>query len=245
MSYSSFASRWLGKVTNPDGFAGFQCVDLIKTYLSEEFKIAAGSWGNAIDYWKFTNQTLLKRFDRIATKTVKQGDIVPLTGTFYYYDRNGNKIYPGHIGIATGRQTATTVEILEQNGASGNGKGAGGDRIRTRYVAKSRMPGVLRPKAIAAAKPKPAPAKPKHPFQNLVGKNIKLVPKNGKWSVYKESDGSKLGELRDNGNLVYLVRGVSRFNNRVLVNSGTFGQGVALPLADSTGKVYKGEWRVL
>lgn len=94
--------------------------------------------------------------------------------------------------------------------------------------------------------PPPAPAV--HPFQHLVGKTIWLEAFVPSWSVYRAGTDTKLGTLRPqaNGGLAYVVRGVDAARkNRVLINSNTFGQGVALPLADATGKVYAGEWKVI
>jgi hypothetical protein len=71
---------------------------------------------------------------------VEQGDIVILYGLHSNAD--------GHIGLATGNQNSTQFELLEQNGQTGNGSGLEGDAIRTRYIDKSRIAGVLRPKTV-------------------------------------------------------------------------------------------------
>lgn len=84
-----------------------------------------------------------------------------------------------------------------------------------------------------------------HPFAKLVGKTIQLKPKNGKWRVYKENSDKVLGTLVDKNDLYYIVRGVSKRKNRVLINSRTFGKGISLPLADAKGKEYKGEYKVI
>ena len=138
MTYTDFQNKWIGKRVDYDGVYGFQCVDLIKQYLAECYGLSPGAWGNAIDYWKSTNVNILTKFTKVASNDAKQGDIVVLNGT------SGNPY--GHIGIATGAIDATNVEILEQNGSTGNASGTGGDAIRKRFVARSRVAGLLRPK---------------------------------------------------------------------------------------------------
>lgn len=135
----SFTKKYKGRTVNYDGVFGFQCVDLIKQYLYEKFGLRPGAWGNAIDYWTKTNPAVLKKFNKVKGSNAKKGDIVILKGL------PGNKY--GHIGIATGRINSKQVEILEQNGSTGNGKGKGGDVIRTRFVDRTRVAGLLRPKS--------------------------------------------------------------------------------------------------
>lgn len=145
---SSFVSSAIsrGRIADPS-LAGelppeqwYQCVSLVKEYL-RGFGLNPGHWGHAIDYWGRTHPDILTRFDRVQTSAAEQGDIVILLGL------PGNPY--GHIGISTGRLDPASVEILEQNGQTGGGTGMSGDRIRTRFVARGRVAGVLRPKAIA------------------------------------------------------------------------------------------------
>lgn len=150
MSYSTFKNRWNGSRVDYDHVYAYQCVDLILQYVKEEFGLPSGVWGNAIDYWTKTSAPLLQKFDKVATKDCKQGDIVIL------YGLPGNPY--GHIGICDS-QTATTVKLLEQNGA-GSATGTGRDAIGVyRDVAKSRIAGVLRPKAAPVPQPTPPPAR--------------------------------------------------------------------------------------
>jgi surface antigen len=118
----------------------YQCVSLVKQYLRECFTIEAGAWGNAIDYWTGTNPVLLTCFSRLQTSDTQTGDIV----IFKTKDRTDYAGF-GHIGIATGFTTSTSVEVLEQNGSTGGGTGTGPDAIRTRYIDRSRIAGLLRP----------------------------------------------------------------------------------------------------
>ena len=122
------AQRWV----DVDGVYGYQCVDLAKAYLRDCFGITPGSFGDAIEYWTHTASVILKKFNKVATTNVKAGDLVVKR--------------KNHIGVATGKQTATQVEILEQNGHDGTGLKHAGNEIRYRYIDKSTIAGVLRPK---------------------------------------------------------------------------------------------------
>lgn len=136
MGYLDFKNKWLGRRVDYDRVYAYQCVDLILEYVYELFGLGSGVWGNAIDYWNRPSPALLSKFTLIATKECRQGDIVVL------YGLAGNPY--GHIGICDS-QTATVVNILEQNG-NGSGTGTGGDAVRVRGIPKSRIAGILRPK---------------------------------------------------------------------------------------------------
>lgn len=140
-----FINQWLGRRVDYDHVFNYQCVDLVKQYLYQSLGLQPGSWGDAKQYWQNPNPKILEKMDKIATTGVKAGDIVPLKPV------NSQASHAaGHIGIATGAQTGDAVEILEQNGSTGNGSGAGKDAIRKRFVPKSRVYGVLRAKSPAA-----------------------------------------------------------------------------------------------
>lgn len=142
VTYPDFQSHWLnppGQRVDADGAAGFQCVDIPRQYMFECFGLPrGGAWGNAIDYWTKPVTPVLEKFYKVASSAAMQGDIVVFNGL------PGNPY--GHIGTATGGLTATQVEILEQNGSSGNGDGVGGNAIRTRWTDRSRVAGLLRPR---------------------------------------------------------------------------------------------------
>jgi hypothetical protein len=138
MSYQGFQNKWIGKRVDIDKVYGFQCADLVKQYMLEEAGIPNGAYGNAIDYWYKTHINVLKKFDKVGGSNAKQGDIVILKGI------NGNPY--GHIGIANGSTNLITTTILEQNGATGNGSGLGGDAIRLRAIPRWRVVGLLRKK---------------------------------------------------------------------------------------------------
>lgn len=144
MSYVTFESKYLGQRVDTDDFpvgGVYQCVDLIKQYMHEEFAVPFGPYGNAIDYWDKTAAAILLKLDKLPPSDVQQGDIVPLLPV----DASPSH-RDGHIGISTGIQTANTIEILEQNGSTGSGDGLAGNVIRKRFVPKSRVMGMLRSK---------------------------------------------------------------------------------------------------
>lgn len=132
----AFQNKWLGKRVDYDGVYQYQCVDLIKQYLYECFDLHPQAWGDAKDYWLTTHPLILEKFNKVVYKDgtrASKGDILILKPTPY------NQY--GHIGIATG-----AALFLEQNGATGDGDGAGGDEIRLREIPYSRLYGYLRPK---------------------------------------------------------------------------------------------------
>jgi len=238
MSYIEFEAKWLaaGRVDTdsfPKGHI-YQCVDLPKQYLKEEKGLVPGSFGDAKYWWLSTNSEVLKVCDRIETTDVKAGDIVPLRPVDNLASHSG-----GHIGIATGRTTATTVEILEQNGSTGQGQGTGPDAIRKRFVPKSRVYGVLR---LKAAVPAPTPG---HPLSHTVGKEVFLPPTDSAWRVYAPGsvaprDAIALLNPKKYGGLWYRVDSTERALNSVLVTTQMFGK-VSLPIAsDAKGTLYPG-----
>jgi len=225
MTYQQFKAKWIGRRVDFDGVYGYQCIDIIKQYLLDVKGIKAGAWGNAIDYWYNTNPAVLKEFDRLSTNQARQGDIVILKGI------NGNPY--GHIGIADGNSGFATVTILEQNGATGNGSGLGGDAIRTRAVPLWRVVGLLRPRTA-----KPAIKMPP------VGSKIQLIPKDVR-NTYRAGTTKKAGTIRVTDNtFIYTVRGYDPvYGGRIIINSASAGgDGVALALFYTNGQIIPG-WR--
>jgi len=143
MTYPSFKAEWLGRRVDYDHVYAYQCVDLILEYIKECYGISSGVWGNAIDYWTHPSAPLLKKFDKVATKSPRQGDIVVFNGL------SGNPY--GHIAIADRSASGGYVVCLEQNGQTGGGSGRYGDAIRLRSISTARIAGVLRPKASTPA----------------------------------------------------------------------------------------------
>lgn len=132
MNFDQFINTWLGKRTDYDKVYRYQCVDLILQYLADVYGIRSGVSGNAIDYWTKPSPRLLQDFEKVSGGA-RRGDIIVLNGT------PGNPY--GHIGIAVDANT-----MLEQNGATGDGDGLGGDEIRYRSIPHSRVAGILRKK---------------------------------------------------------------------------------------------------
>ena len=233
-AFDKFRSDWIGKRVDTDGFpAGeiYQCVDLAKRYARDVTGVPFGSYGNAIKWWTATHPNLLAKYNKIATTTVEKGDIVPLR-TNGRTDFSGD----GHIGIATGAQTATTVEILEQNGSTGGGQGTGGDAIRARFVQKSRVPGILRPKTTEP--PKPAPNMP------AIGSRIQLIPRDVR-TTYRAGTATVAGKINvTDDSFIYTVRGYdAKYPGRIIINSASAGgNGVGLALYYVNGNIIPG-WK--
>jgi hypothetical protein len=137
--FQSFENEWLGKWVDYDKEYGYQCVDLIKQYMHECYGLTPGTWGDAIKYWTNTAPAILTKFAKEATSVAQAGDVVVFWGL------PGNSA--GHIGIATGNENGLQVEVLEQDGHTGTGAQVPGNQIRTRYIDRSRVAGILRPVA--------------------------------------------------------------------------------------------------
>lgn len=222
MSYSSFEQKMLkAERVNPDRTEGFQCVDLIKQYLRDEFSIPLIPVASAKNYWEGTPEKILEKFDKLPIDNVRPGDIVPLRGLF------GND--HGHVGIATGKTTASAVEILEQNGSTGNGKGEGKDRIRKRFVPKDRLYGVLRAKPAPASTPGG-----NHPYAWAVGRTVYLKPHVSSWRVYAAGSRPPRNHVailnpKRFGGLSYQILRTDVSPNSVVIRTQMFGE-VSLPI---------------
>ena len=108
MSYQSFKNKWLGKSVDFDRAYGAQCVDLIKQYVFEETNIKAGSWGNAIDYWRAPNPQFLSLYARVGS--AQAGDIVVLKPI-----DSARSHANGHIGIYDSGNVALLEWLNRQN----------------------------------------------------------------------------------------------------------------------------------
>lgn len=227
MNYLEFKNKWIGKRVDFDGVYSYQCIDLIKQYLSECYGIKAGAWGNAVDYWYGTNPAILVKFDRLSTSSARRGDIVIFKGI------NGNPY--GHIGICDSDAGLIYVPTLEQNGSTGNGSGIGGDAIRVRSIPRWRVLGVLRQKVAI-------PPKTQMPS---VGQVIHLDNPQVR-TTFKAGTTTQAGVLRVTDNSFnYTVRGYDpKYPNRILINSSSAGgNGVALALYYTNGNKIGG-WSV-
>lgn len=215
----NFKNRWLGKVVDTDNYPQgwvYQCVDLVKQYLREVFNVPYGAYGDAINYWNRTHPNILAKFDRVQTQDVRAGDIAVLNGL------KGNPY--GHVGVATGRVEGGNFEMLEQNGSTGNGLGQGGDRIRTRMIPKSRLAGVLRPKAAT-----PPAGGGQGQSTPTTGNTLFLPASAGRWRVYPlgvvPRIGNEKGFIRPDlfGGLTYKI--VQRIGQNVaIIDTRDFGR---------------------
>jgi len=113
MTYSEFVKKYQGKEIDFDGVSGVQCVDLAKLYIDKVIGVKPQSIGDAYCYYKDFDETYLKRyFKRIKYRRgvkSQKGDLV-VWGVKY----NGSSKY-GHIAIATGEQTRTTITTYDEN----------------------------------------------------------------------------------------------------------------------------------
>lgn len=223
MNYQDFEGKWLGQRTNIDGAEGFQCVDLPKQFWKDAYGIQPVSVKRARRYWEAIPPVLLEKLNALATTDVRAGDVVPLRPV----DAQPSHA-DGHVGLATGQQTETTIEILEQNGANGNGDGEGNNRVRKRWIPKWRVYGVLR------RKPQPAPVPGGHPFAWAVGKNVFLKPHISSWRVYAPGSTPPRNPVatlnpKKFGGLTYQILRADTAHNSVVVRTQMFGE-VSLPI---------------
>lgn len=209
MTYAEFKNKWLGKRVDADSLYGFQCVDLVKQYAVECYGV--NGKGNAIDWWYNPSPTILTKFDRVSTSSARRGDIVIFKGV------NGNSY--GHIGICDSDAGLINVNTLEQNGSTGNGSGVGGDAIRVRGIPRWRVVGVLRQKVAKPTLRMPA-----------IGSTVKFtVPRTAFVAGTTKVKGTLVPDNR-------IVRGYDpAYPNRILVNSASVGNGVAVALYYTNG----------
>lgn len=144
MNLNEFISSLNGKYIDVDGAGSAtnknQCVDLIKSYCNKVFGIAISAmngYGNAHEYYdSFSKKTAITPyFTKIAYKSgmqIKAGDIV-------VWDASLNKIEAGHIAIATGVYSSSTLQTFDQNFPSGS-------PCHLVTHSYSKISGVLRPK---------------------------------------------------------------------------------------------------
>ena len=112
-------SKYIGSRVDRDKIYWFQCVDWAKKFADESgFPIT--TYGNAIDLWK---TWLWPNYIKIANagwNFPKEGDVVIFSWPTKY----------GHICISDSGCTKTKLNVIEQNAATWNGDGKGGNAIR-------------------------------------------------------------------------------------------------------------------
>lgn len=203
MNFDDFKAKWMGRSVDYDGLYGFQCVDLIRQGFKEMHDLPGGGGvPRALNYWTTTPQDVLTKFHQVSNSEAQKGDVVILWGL------NGNP--DGHIGWATGGLTATQVEIFEQNGSTGNGSGAGADAIRTRWVDRSRIAGLLRPSIVTQ---QPAPLPPPLSVQDLPYPKQVTVPAGTRRYHMKYRTEKEMGD-----NFLYVVNSATVITIRAIAN---------------------------
>ena len=113
MTYNAFIKKYLNKETDYDRVSGVQCVDLAELYIDKVIGVRPQAIGDAHCYYDDFYKTYLKKyFTRIKYKKgvmSQRGDLV-VWGIGY----NGRSKY-GHIALATGEQTSSTIITYDQN----------------------------------------------------------------------------------------------------------------------------------
>ena len=146
MTLDNFINKYMGKATDYDGVYNAQCVDLIKLYLRDCFGIRAGTWGNAVDYYRYfknKNWAGYERMNEAFEIIPNTPDFIPVKGDICvfgeYFSKNHNN---GHIGIATDKCTVNKLYIYDQNAKGKNDP----MKISTYGYTSKNFLGVLRPK---------------------------------------------------------------------------------------------------
>lgn len=122
MKHDEFLEKYLRTKQDFDWVAGSQCVDLAKLYSKEVLWITLWSFGGtARSGWFNKSKTFdLKKWRRVTNWPAD----VPPRGAIIFYD----EWLTGHVGIVDSA-TMDDVLLLEQNWATGNGKGEWYDAI--------------------------------------------------------------------------------------------------------------------
>ncbi len=144
MNLKEFFASLNGKYIDVDGAGSKtnknQCVDVIKAYCNRVFGVPVSKMNGYGDAWEYytnfsSKSAITPYFDRIAYKSgfkFRAGDIV-------VWKREINSINAGHIAVATGKYSSSTVETFDQNFPN---------KSPCKFVthSHSKINGVLRPK---------------------------------------------------------------------------------------------------
>lgn len=126
--YKLIIQWWIGKRVDVDKKYNYQCVDFIRQYCTESGYPITTS-GNAIDLWKVG---LWPKYKRISYKfwvLPSPGDVVIFNWPSIHW----------HIAIVSTDSTATVLNVIEQNWATWNWSGVGGDAIRKKSYPYTRV----------------------------------------------------------------------------------------------------------
>lgn len=149
MNFEDFSNKWLtpsGQQIDYTHALTFDSIELIFQYLYECYQISNIDTSiTPITWWTNPPSAVLTQFYKVENSDTLAGDIIILTN---------------HIGIATGNLNATDMEIMEQNGETGDNSSQSGNAIRTRYIARERVVGILRPGIIQTIVSKPPAVEP-------------------------------------------------------------------------------------
>ena len=222
MTIASFMSCAPGKYFNPDNAYGFQCKDLIDSYVMDLF---GKSWvdtirpGNANVCFQNSNP---EYFEKIANDP-KNPSQIPKFGDILCWGGNANNGF-GHIAICISADQYG-VNVLQQDGylqcAAYQGR-LGYDNPGTGMIQ-----GWLRPKVAG----------------NTGGGGLVTLPASaGRWYVYPENGpytiGNQVGALNPSlfGGLTYQILGWKAGNTVAVIQTRDFGR-VGIYVANGTGAV--------
>ena len=134
MLFDEWKNSIINKSINIDGVSGYQCVDVVHSYLKQCYDIPVTARGNAKDYWTAweTDEKLKSEFTRIKNTPdlfFLQGDIIIWNNAPY-----------GHIAIATGQGNTSYFYSIDQNYSA--------KKVKQEYHTFKNVVGCLRPKRI-------------------------------------------------------------------------------------------------
>lgn len=120
VKFNTFKNKWLWDSFDFDSVYWYQCVDLIRLYISENEYPNITTYWNAIQLW---NQWLGSNYTRVYNSL---SSVPPIWAIIFW--KQG--VY-GHVAIAW-RANLLWAEVLEQNGWNGNGDWQWANAIRLR-----------------------------------------------------------------------------------------------------------------
>lgn len=199
-TFDEWKSSIIGKSINIDGVSGYQCVDVIHSYLKECFGIPVTARGNAIDYWNAwaNDKNLKNNFTRIKNTS----DLEFLQGDIIIWDRG---VY-GHIAVATGDGNTSYFYSIDQNWS--------GKRVVKERHIFSQVKGCLRPKRVYVTSNKTYKLKEVCGVYNKVGGTLKKYEN-------LTTDGKKNARTKKNGANAYLKAGTKVTVQSTILNNGS------------------------
>lgn len=128
MTHQEFLDKRLGGRYRETVQLGYQCIALIKLYSSQRWWKQVGYfWGiGAYQGWINNNNTFDQNFYDKIPNTIKA---IPQQGDIIIFKANKNNEYHWHIAIVHSANI-NTIEVVEQNGGTGNWNWLGTNAIR-------------------------------------------------------------------------------------------------------------------